>query len=77
MNQADVTKLVSKLRIKVPPQHRRLRNVDGPEGRINKLRKTVTGLIKYERIELHLHRGDEARQYAERVIYNLYLTHNF
>lgn len=67
MNQADVTKLVSKLRIKVPPQHRRLRNVDGPEGRINKLRKTVTGLIKYERIELNLHRGDEARQYAERV----------
>ncbi|XP_041981337.1 39S ribosomal protein L17, mitochondrial [Aricia agestis] len=68
MNQADVTKLVSKLRITVPPAHRKLRNVEGPEGRLNKLRKTVTGLIKYERIELNYKRGDEARQYAERLI---------
>jgi large subunit ribosomal protein L17 len=67
MNQADVSKLVSKLRIKVPTDPRRLRNVKGPEGRIDKLRKTVTGLIKYERIELNYNRGDEARQYAERV----------
>lgn len=67
MNQADVTKLVSKLRIKVKPEHRRLRNPKGPEGRIDRLRKTVTGLIKFERIELNLSRGDEARQYAERV----------
>lgn len=68
MNQADVTKLVSKLRIKVPDKHRKLRTPKGPEGRLDKLRKTVTGLIKYERIELNLHRADEARQYAERVI---------
>ncbi|XP_023941342.1 39S ribosomal protein L17, mitochondrial [Bicyclus anynana] len=68
MNQADVTKLVSKLRIKVPDKHRRLRNIKGPEGRLDKLRKTVTGLIKYERIELNHHRADEARQYAERLI---------
>lgn len=67
MNQADITKLVSKLRIKVPPTHRRLRNPEGPEGRLNRLRKTVTGLIKYERIELNYNRADEARQYAERV----------
>ncbi|CAK1543068.1 unnamed protein product [Leptosia nina] len=68
MNQADVTKLVSKLRIKVPPKHRRLRNAEGPEGRINKLRKTVTAIIKYERIEVNYNRGDEARQYTERLI---------
>ncbi|OWR42860.1 large ribosomal subunit protein bL17m [Danaus plexippus] len=68
MNQADITKLVSKLRIKVPPTHRRLRNPEGPEGRLNRLRKTVTGLIKYERIELNYNRADEARQYAERLI---------
>lgn len=67
MNQAEVTKLVSKLRIKVNPEPRRLRNVQGPEGRLNKLRKTVTGLFKYERIELTHNRADEARQYAERV----------
>ncbi|XP_045499680.1 39S ribosomal protein L17, mitochondrial [Colias croceus] len=68
MNQADVTKLVSKLRIKIPPKHRRLSDPQGPEGRINKLRKTVTGLFKYERIELNYNRADEARQYAERLI---------
>lgn len=67
MNQADISKIVSKLRIKIPPEPRRLRNLQGPEGRLNKLRKTVTGLIKYERIELNYNRGDEARQYAERV----------
>ncbi|XP_075976559.1 mitochondrial ribosomal protein L17 [Anticarsia gemmatalis] len=68
MNQAEVSKLVSKLRITVPPRHRNLRNPKGPEGRLDKLRKTVTGLIKYERIELNETRADEARQYAERLI---------
>ncbi|GBP34901.1 39S ribosomal protein L17, mitochondrial [Eumeta japonica] len=68
MNQADVSKLVSKLRIKVNPQPRKLRNINGPEGRLNKLRKTVTGLIKHERIELNYNRADEARQYTERLI---------
>lgn len=72
MNQADVSKLVSKLRIGVKPLPRRLRTSKGaeygPQGRIDKLRKTVTGLIKFERIELNYHRADEARQYTERVI---------
>ncbi|XP_035437342.2 39S ribosomal protein L17, mitochondrial [Spodoptera frugiperda] len=68
MNQADVSKLVSKLRVKVLPKHRNLPGPKGPEGRIDKLRKTVTGLIKFERIELNYNRADEARQYAERLI---------
>ncbi|XP_022826654.1 39S ribosomal protein L17, mitochondrial [Spodoptera litura] len=68
MNQADVSKLVSKLRVKVLPRHRNLPGPKGPEGRIDKLRKTVTGLIKFERIELNYNRADEARQYAERLI---------
>ena len=68
MNQADVSKLVSKLRINIKPRHRNLKNPDGSEGRLNKLRKTVTGLIKHERIELNYNRADEARGYAERVI---------
>lgn len=67
MNQADVSKLISRLRVKVKPEHRNLKNPKGPEGRLDKLRKTVTGLIKFERIELNYQRGDEARQYAERV----------
>lgn len=67
MNQADVTKLMSQLRIAVRPNKRHLKNVDGPEGRLLKLRKTVTALVKHERIELFYNRADEARGYAELV----------
>lgn len=67
MNQADVTKLMSQLRFAVRPNRRNLKNIDGPEGRLLKLRKTVTGLVKHERIELFYHRADEARGYAELV----------
>lgn len=76
MNQADVAKLVSKLRIRVPSQPNRLRSPQGPEGRLNKLRKTVTGLIKYERIELNYPRAHEARQYVERVKYPYLLEYS-
>lgn len=67
MNQADVTKLMSKLRFAVKQNHRRLRNIDGPEGRLDKIRKTLTALVKYERIELNYNRADESRGYVERV----------
>lgn len=67
MNQAEVTKLMSQLRVFVRPRHRNLKNPKGPEGRINKLRQTVTALVKYERIEVTTNRGHEARGYAERV----------
>ncbi|XP_018564804.1 39S ribosomal protein L17, mitochondrial [Anoplophora glabripennis] len=68
MNQAEVSKLVSQLRIKVNPRLRKFRNPKGPEERLNKLRKTVTALVKHERIELNYPRADEARMYAERLI---------
>lgn len=67
MNQADVTKLVSKLRFSIQNRHRILSNPKGAEGRLEKMRKTVTALIKYERIELYHPRADESRGYAERV----------
>ena len=67
MNQAEVTKLMTTLKIAVKPRHRNLRNIDGPEGRLLKLRKTVTALVQHERIELFYNRADEARGYAERV----------
>lgn len=70
MNQAEVTKLMSQLRVAVAPKARRLRNIDGPEGRLLKLRKTVTAMIKHERIELNFNRADEARAYVERVSLN-------
>lgn len=67
MNQAEVTKLMSVLKIAVSPRHRRMKNPLGPEGRMMKLRQTVTALFKYERLELNYNRADEARGYAERV----------
>ena len=67
MNQAEVSKLMSQLKFAIKPTYRRLKNPDGPEGRLMKLRKTVTALLQYERLELHYNRADEARGYAERV----------
>lgn len=67
MNQANVEKLVSKLKFNVKSDPRRMRNVDGPEGRLRKIQKTLTALIKYERIELNYNRADETRGYVERV----------
>lgn len=67
MNQADVSKLVSQLKTRVNPRLRKFQNPAGPAGRLDKLRKTVTALIKHERIELNYNRADESRMYAERV----------
>lgn len=69
MNQAEVSKLMSQLRVVIHPRHRNLKNPDGPEGRMLKLQKTLTALIKYERIELFTNRAHEARGYTERVSY--------
>lgn len=63
---------MSQLKIAVSPRHRRMKNPLGPEGRLMKLRQTVTALFKYERLELNYNRADEARGYAERV--SLYLS---
>ncbi len=72
MNQAEVAKLISQLKIAVKPRHRNLKvalqyDEFAPGlGRIEKLRKTVTALVKYERLEMNYNRADEARGYAER-----------
>ncbi|XP_046689235.1 39S ribosomal protein L17, mitochondrial [Homalodisca vitripennis] len=68
MPQAEVSKLVSQLRIKVNPTYRRLKNPRGPQGRHEIIQNILTGLFKYERIELIYTKADEARGYAERLI---------
>ncbi|OAD58378.1 39S ribosomal protein L17, mitochondrial, partial [Eufriesea mexicana] len=68
MNQANVEKLVSRLRYNVGSKPRKLKNQNGPEGRLHKIRKTLTAVIKYERIELNYARADETRGYVERLI---------
>lgn len=70
MNQAEVSQLVSKLRIRISPRHKNLKCPEGPQGRLNKLRKTVNALFKYERLELNYTLADETRGYAERVRLN-------
>ncbi|XP_076235398.1 mitochondrial ribosomal protein L17 [Calliopsis andreniformis] len=68
MNQANTEKLVSKLRYNIRSNPRKLRNSAGPEGRCQKIKKTLTALIKYERLELNYPRADETRGYVERLI---------
>ena len=41
----------------------------GPMGRISKLRKLVTGIVRHERIEALTDHADEARGYVERVCF--------
>jgi large subunit ribosomal protein L17 len=68
MAQANLTRLVSKLRIKIKPVHRNMSNPDGPVGRIKLMRRTVTALFKYERLELTYYVADESRGFVERLI---------
>lgn len=67
MNQAKVTHYVSKLNFDIGATHRNLKGPEGPEGRLKKIQKTLTALLKYERIELYYNRGDEVRGYVDRV----------
>lgn len=66
MNQANVEKLVSKLKYNVRPR-RKFRTPEGPEGRLRKLQKTLTALIKYERLELNYPIADETRGYVDQA----------
>lgn len=68
VHYAELSKLVSRLKIPVHWHVKRMSNPQGPEGRLLKLRKTVTALFKYERLELNWYLGDESRGYAERLI---------
>lgn len=58
-----------RFRHSMKPQRMKVVDNGGPEARIQKLRQLVSGLIRYERIEPQYSHGEEARQYAERLIY--------
>lgn len=66
MNAADVAKLMSKIRFNLS-KRRNLKSTEGPLGRHEKIKTTLTELFKHERIELNYQKGDECRGYAERV----------
>ncbi|CAB0041554.1 unnamed protein product [Trichogramma brassicae] len=56
MNQAKILNLVAKLKHTNNIKPRKLKNYRGPEGRIAMLQKSLTALLKYERIELNFNR---------------------
>uniref|UniRef100_G3MRP0 Large ribosomal subunit protein bL17m n=2 Tax=Amblyomma TaxID=6942 RepID=G3MRP0_AMBMU len=65
---ADATRLIPALKHVVTHRHRKLTTVKGSVGRVEKIRATLTALLKHERIELNYPRADEVRGYAERLI---------
>ena len=67
MNQAKILSLVTKLKCKVHLKAGKLKNYNGQEGRVLKLQKSLTSLLKYEMLELNFHRAIEVRGYAELV----------
>lgn len=67
MDHTKVAKLVSKLRFQIQPRHRNLKNIKGPEYRLERIGQQITALLKYERIEMNWIMADETRGYAERV----------
>ncbi|XP_066590676.1 large ribosomal subunit protein bL17m-like [Prorops nasuta] len=68
MNQANVEKLISKLKFTSKTKPYKLSNQDGPEGRLCKISKTLTALLKHERIEANYNRVDETKEYVELLI---------
>ena len=52
MNQAEITRLISGLKIKVGSKQIKIKNPYGPRGTLEALRPSVTSLINDERIEL-------------------------
>ena len=70
MNQAEIMRLVSGLRIKIPNKPIKLKGMQGggERGTIENLRPSVTSLILHERIEAFEGRGKLTREYTERLI---------
>uniref|UniRef100_A0A6A7FQQ0 Large ribosomal subunit protein bL17m n=2 Tax=Hirondellea gigas TaxID=1518452 RepID=A0A6A7FQQ0_9CRUS len=68
MSQAEFRKLIPALRIAIRPRSLRMRNIDGPGGRLKRIAGHVTNLIRDERVEHNFPTLSEARNYAERLI---------
>jgi len=62
---------MNRLKIPLAPRPRKLRSIlglgSGPEGRIEKIRKVVTELVRHERLEGSYRILNESRGYAELV----------
>ena len=52
MNQAEITRLISGLKIKIGTKQIKIKNAYGARGSLEALRPSVTSLVNDERIEL-------------------------
>ena len=78
MNQAEVHKLISALRIQISPRPYNVKSVRNPQSsvasyngnryRLEILRKQVTNMVVNERLEFPKYMGITVREYTERLI---------
>ena len=68
MNQAEITRLISGLKIKIGTKPIKYKNPYGKRGSLEALRPSVTSLINEERLKLKATKGTLTRQYTERLI---------
>jgi len=68
MNQAEIGKLVTRLKFKVQPKRWKIHSGDGDRGRLAIYKKIMTSLVVNERIEINKPKGIMVREYTERLI---------
>ncbi len=68
MNQAELTHLVSGIRVRLGPARQKFPNAEGYRGNLYALREMVSALVASERVELSRTKGELTRQYTERLI---------
>ncbi len=68
MNQAEVARLISGLRIRVPLRTPKLPGPEGYRGTLYKVRELVAALVANERLEVSPTKGELTRLYTERLI---------
>ena len=60
--------MVSRLNLKIRPKYRKWNHPEYQIGRLREIRKTVTEVIRYERVEKNKPRAEVSREYVERLI---------
>ena len=74
MNQAEIGKLVTRLKFKVQPKKWNIHSGDGDRGRLAIYKKIMTSLVVNERIEINKPKGIMVREYTERLISEVSLS---
>lgn len=67
-NDKLLPKLTSDVTVKYDPLNFNTAYIKRQDGRLKILSDSITNLIKFERVELPLHKAEEIRPYTERLI---------